>query len=106
MRLTEVLERTAPLYRMFRAVRHGTKREGGSARVLEILADSDAVRRRSLRGVFEWELEGADDGDEALFDALMAGTSWGAWESLRFEQGFGVERAQAVIRRLLSGLLR
>jgi TetR/AcrR family transcriptional regulator of autoinduction and epiphytic fitness len=106
-RQSEVLERTSPHYRMFRAVRHGTRREGCSPAVLEILAKADGIRRRFIASVFDWEIgEALASSDAELFEALMTVTSWGAWESLRFEQGLDLEPARKVMRRLLVNLLR
>ena len=104
-RQVEVLERTGPLHRMFRAVRLGTRREKCSPDVVGILAKVDALRRRYLACVFDFEIGSASDHAE-LMAALMASSSWGAWEALRVEQGLDVARARPVMRRLMAGLLR
>ncbi len=104
-RQVEILERTGPLHRMFRAVRMGTRREKCSPEVVGILAKVDALRRRYLACVFDFEIGSTGDDDE-LMAALMASSSWGAWEGLRVEQGFDARRALPVMRRLMAGLLR
>lgn len=106
-RQSEVLERTAPIHRMVRAVRRGSRREGCPPAVLEILKTADSVRRRSLAGVFDWEIGSTPGADpDELMDALMAGTSWGTWEAMCFEQQLAPHDARRVMRRLLASLLR
>lgn len=105
-RQSEVLERTAPIHRMVRSVRQGSRREGCPAAVLDILQTADAVRRRYLGIVFDWEIgsrPGSDEGE--LMDALMVSTSWGAWEALCLEQQLDPDDARRVMRRLLASLL-
>ena len=104
-RQAEILERTAPLYRMFRTVRHGGRR-GSSPAVTQMLEGVDQIRRRYLAFVFERELEGrpAEDRDE-LMEALVVSSSWNAWEGLRLGQSLDRERAQAVMARVLTNLL-
>jgi AcrR family transcriptional regulator len=103
-RQAEVLERTGPLYRMFRSVRQGARREKCSPEVVDVLDAVDALRRRYLNCVFDFEI-GSSREDERLVPALMAASSWGTWEALRVEQELALDEARAVMRRLLFGLL-
>lgn len=106
MRHAEILERTVPLYRMFRAVRQGTRREKSIPDVVGTLAGVDAIRRRYLCCVFDFEITSATEGGEdELVAALMAASSWGTWEALRIEQDLPLERARQIMRRMLASLL-
>ena len=103
-RQAEVLERTAPLYRMTHGPRRSQRR---SSKVSDALSKAEKVRRAYLRHLFEGELREADGaGDTEMFEALMTGTSWGAWDSLRVEQELDASRARAVLRRVIIGMLR
>ncbi len=105
-RQAEILERTAPLYRMFRAVRHGGRRESSPA-VNEILSGVGQIRRRYIEFLFGRELEGrlAED-RQALMEALVLSSSWNAWEGLRLSQSLDPARAQRIMARMLTTLLR
>lgn len=105
-RQAEILERTAPLYRMFRAVRHGSRRQS-SPPVKEILAGVDQLLRRHLQFVFERELEGRTAADRTdLMEALVVTSSWNAWEGLRLHQLLPPARASEIMARMLASLLR
>jgi len=104
-RQAEVLERTGPLYRMFRSVRQGARREKCSPEVVEVLEGVDGLRRRYIGCVFDFELASGDAGPD-LMPALMAASSWGTWEALRVEQELEVDAASGVMRRLLAGLVQ
>jgi TetR/AcrR family transcriptional regulator of autoinduction and epiphytic fitness len=102
----EVLERTAPLYRMLRAVRHGVRREQCSPEVSEILAGVDQIRRRWIHFVFSWEFDACPGLDcDDLLEAVMVCSSWNAWEGLRHELDLDVDRASGVMRLTLKALL-
>ncbi len=105
-RQAEILERSAPLYRMFRAFRHGGKRECSPA-VDEILGGVDQIRRRYIEFVFGRELEGLQAEDrEELMEALVVSSSWNAWEGLRLGQSLDPARATQIMTRMLTTLLR
>ncbi len=105
-RQVEILERTAPLYRVFRTVRMGTRRQKCAPAVLEVLGRVDRLRRRYLACVFDWELASAGAlGETDLLEALMAVSSWGSWETLRIEQGLDEATAHRVMHRLLGSLV-
>jgi AcrR family transcriptional regulator len=105
-RQADVLERTAPLYRMLRAVRHGARREKSSPEVSEILSGVDKIRRRWIHFVFSWEFDACPGLDcDDLLEAVMVCSSWNVWEGLRHELALDVDRAGVVMRLTLSGLL-
>lgn len=63
-----------------------------------------AVRRlgaEEVRAVFAAELH-----DDATAAALVAATSWSAWENLRRHQGLSVDAARAAMRRAIEALIR
>ena len=61
------------------------------------------LARRQLAEIFAPELAAADDPD-TLLDALLAASSWAAWESLRNDLGLDVTRAKQALTLWLSKL--
>lgn len=105
-RQAEILERSAPLYRMLRAVRSRGKRAGAPA-VNELVSGVGRMRRDYVQSLFAREIEAcpAEDRDD-LLAALVVNSSWHAWEDLRFAQALDVQHAQQVMRKTLTALLR
>jgi AcrR family transcriptional regulator len=105
-RFAEVLERTAPLYRMLRSFRQGTRRAEESPAVMEVLSGVDQLRRGYIDFVFGAELNVLPPGVRyELVEALVVASSWNTWEGLRGEQSLDMDVAQAVMTRTLRGLL-
>lgn len=105
VRQAEILERTAPLYRMFRVIRHGARRRA-SPPVEEILGGVDQLLRRYVEFVFGRELEGcAGSNREVLMEALVVTSSWNLWEGLRGAQSLSSARASEIMARILASLL-
>ena len=105
-RMAVILERTAPLYRMFRTVRSGGRRRS-SPPVKEILAGVDSLLRGYVEFVFEPELEGRTAKDrQDLMEALVVTSSWATWEGLRLNQLLGPSRAGEIMSRMIESLLR
>lgn len=106
LRQTEVLERTAPIYRMLRTSRQGARR-GNSPAINEVLGGIDRIRRRYIEFVFRWDLDGRSDEDrEDLVEALLAASSWSTWEALRLAQFQDARRARRILARLVGSLLK
>jgi len=105
MRQAEILERTAPLYRMFRAVRQGGRR-GTSPAVNEILGGVDQIRRRYVEFLFGLEFGRMDPAErEVAMEALVVACSWHVWEGLRAGQRLEMTAATQVMTRLMASLL-
>ena len=106
VRFAEILERTAPLYRMVRSFQKGGRRDVGSPAVQEILQGVDQLRRNYICFVFGRELDALDAAGRAdTIEALMVSSSWNTWEGLRVEQDLEIDRSREVLHRILSGLL-
>lgn len=104
-RQAEILERTAPLYRMFRAVRQGGRR-GTSPAVNEILGGVDQIRRRYVEFLFGREFDLMAPAErKVVMEALVVTCSWNAWEGLRAAQLLEPDTATAVMKRLMASLL-
>ena len=104
-RQAEILERTAPLYRMFRSVRQGGRR-GTSPAVNQILGGVDQIRRRYVEFLFgrEFGLMAPRERD-LMMEALVVTCSWNVWEGLRSAQSLDPDTAARVMKRLMASLL-
>jgi hypothetical protein len=66
-----------------------------------------AKGRTEVARVFRTELDATPAADQQeLLDALDACTTWTFWEHLRARQSLPIERAEAVMARSLTALLR
>lgn len=61
-----------------------------------------AAKAAEVQRIFEPELDGRP---AAVRDALVAATSWTAWESLRTHQGLGADQARDAMRAAVRALL-
>jgi AcrR family transcriptional regulator len=105
-RQAEILERTTPLARMFRAGGHG-RRSRSSSPISEILSGVDRIRRRYIEDLFGRELALRSLEERGLLlEALVGSCSWNLWEGLRSWQSLNRAEASEVMRRILASLLR
>lgn len=76
-----------------------------SAEVGDRVARGHILLRREAEVVFDRELAAAGDDGAEVLDALDAILSTGTWDQLRDTVGLDVDRARAVVERLLRGTL-
>jgi TetR/AcrR family transcriptional regulator, regulator of autoinduction and epiphytic fitness len=95
-----VLEQVTP------ARRAALLQEATSPAVVEVRDRLLALGREEVARTFEPELKTRKRDDRGeLLDALDAATGWQMWEALRAHQGLGVDRAKAVVARIVRALL-
>lgn len=76
-----------------------------SAEVGERITRGHALLRREVEVVFARELAAAGDQGVEVLDAIDAVLSTGTWDQLRDTIGLGIDRASAVLERLLRATL-
>jgi TetR/AcrR family transcriptional regulator, regulator of autoinduction and epiphytic fitness len=102
-RLDAFVQQRARLYEMITGVRRAALLlEHESTAVAGWLESARKAKAAEVERVFRRELEGAAAEQRA---AAVAAAAWTAWESYRFHQGLGVERARAAMRAALAALL-
>ena len=101
-----VVQRTWLLERVKGVRRAALLTESESETVAGWLTAARRAKALEVDRVFAAELAAVDDAErDAVRAALVAAAAWTAWESYRFHQRLGPERASAAMRAAMAGLL-
>lgn len=77
-----------------------------SPQIRQAIAEGTTFLRHEVEEAFAPELARAPDAPRGeLLDALAAASSWPMWDALRTDAGDPVDRAEAVVVRVLTSLL-